>query len=194
MKVQHETLQTQTEQLLEDIAFEIFIGKTIYHEQFKQMSLEYDPHDGMDFDCEKMRLTSLEGVPQSIGRSFSCSDNQLTSLKGAPQYVRESFFCNNNQLTSLKGAPQSVGDSFYCKNNQLTTLEGAPQYVPGYFSCDNNQLTSLKGAPQSVGLRFSCYNNPKLSEAQIAHYEEFLTGMHQECLVDWHYMPPEKLK
>ena len=53
MKVQHETLQTQTEQLLEDIAFEIFIGKTIYHEHFKQMSLEYDPHDGMDFDCEK---------------------------------------------------------------------------------------------------------------------------------------------
>jgi hypothetical protein len=77
-------------------------------------------------------------------------------------------------------------------DNQLTSLEGAPQSVGGYFSCSNNHLTSLKGAPQSVDGVFYCYNNPKLSEAQINHYREFIRGEHQECLVDGHYMPPKQ--
>lgn len=114
------------------------------------MSLEYDPSDRMNFDCDKMLLTSLEGAPQSVDGDFSCNDNHLTSLEGAPQYV---------------------GGSFYCFNNQLT---------------------SLKGAPQSIGLGFSCVNNPKLSEAQITHYQEFLAGKHRECLVNGHYMPPKQ--
>jgi hypothetical protein len=76
----------------------------------------------------------------------------------------------------------------------LTSLEGAPQYVVGDFYCHNNHLTTLKGAPQYVGGHFYCSNNPKLSEAQINHYREFLKGEHQECLVDGHYMPPERLK
>ena len=62
------------------------------------------------------------------------------------------------------------------------------------FNCDEMLLTSLKGAPKSVGKGFSCNDNPKLSEAQITHYKEFIAGEHQECLVDWHYMPPENLK
>ena len=128
------------------------IIRPICHEKFKQMSLEYDPSDSMNFNCNKMLLTSLEG---------------------APQYVSGNFSCTNNQLTSLKGAPQSVGMYFYCNNNQLTSLEGAPQSVKGTFYCNNN---------------------PKLSEAQINHYREFLKGEHQECLVNGHYMPPERLK
>ena len=116
------------------------------------MSLEYDPSDIRDFNCEKMLLTSLEGAPQSVSGSFHCE---------------------NNHLTSLKGAPQSVSGAFYCFKNQLTTLEGAPQYV---------------------GLGFYCDHNPRLSDEQINHYREFLKGQHQECLVDGHYMPPERLK
>ena len=105
--------------------------RPIYHEKFKQMSLEYDPSDRMDFKCEKMLLTSLEDVPQ---------------------------------------------------------------YVKGDFSCRDNQLTSLEGAPQSVGGHFYYDHNPRLSDEQINHYREFLKGEHQECLVDGHYMPPERLK
>ena len=104
------------------------------------------------------------------------------------------FYCKDMFLTSLEGAPQNVGRDFYCHNNQLTSLKGAPQKIGGCFSCFNNQLTSLEGAPQSVGGYFLCSGNPKLSEAQIDHYKEFLKGEHQECLVDGHYMPPEALR
>ena len=42
-----------------------------------------------DFDCrECTSLTSLEGVPQEVGRNFSCSDcPSLTSLEGAPKKI-----------------------------------------------------------------------------------------------------------
>ena len=147
--------------------------RPMYQEKFKRMSLEYDPSDRMDFKCEKMLLTSLEGVPQYVKGDFSCRDNQLTSLEGAPHTVGGDFDCTLNQLTSLEGAPQSVGGVFSCSNNQLTSLEGVPKSVVGYFYCDHN---------------------PRLSDEQINHYREFLKGQHQECMVDGHYMPPENLK
>ena len=145
--------------------------RPIYHEKFKQMSLEYDHSGSMSFNCRNMLLTSLEGAPQYVGGYFDCS---------------------YNQLTTLKGAPQSVSGTFYCNDNHLTSLEGAPQYVRWGFSCDNNHLTSLEGAPQYVGGYFSCNNNPRLPDEQINHYREFLKGQHQECLVDGHYMPPKQ--
>ena len=111
------------------------------------------------FSCGGNKLTTLEGVPQSVGGDFYCNSNQLTTLEGAPQSVGGYFHCSYNKLTTLEGAPQSVGGYFSCYNNQLTTLEGAPQSVGGYFSCYNNQLTSLEGAPQSVG-DFHCNDNP----------------------------------
>ena len=91
--------------------------RPIYHEKFKQMSLEYDSSDRTDFKCDNMLLTSLEGAPQSVGRHFYCNNNHLTSLEGAPQRINGYFYCNDNQLTSLEGAPQSVGGGFYCDNN-----------------------------------------------------------------------------
>ena len=190
----HEKLETLNIGTVEFNPEFLMMIRPLYHEKFKQMSLKYDPYDSMDFDCEKMLLTSLEGAPQSINRGFYCNDNQLTSLKGAPQSVGWSFYCINNRLTSLEGAPQSVNGGFACSNNQLTSLKGAPQYVGGSFSCNDNPLTTLEGAPQKVGGSFFCGNNPKLSDAQIDHYKKFLKGEHQECLVDGHYMPPESLR
>ena len=173
----HKTLETLETLNMDTVEFNpefLRMIRTIYHEQFKQMSLEYGSYNRRDyFSCDKMLLTSLEGAPQKIKGYFSCNDNNLTSLEGAPQSVSGSFYCENNQLTSLEGAPQSVSGGFYCENNQLTTLAGAPQ---------------------SVRWGFFCNDNPKLSEAQINHYKEFRTGKHQECLVDGHYMPPERLK
>ena len=78
------------------------IIRPICHEKFKQMSLEYDPSDSMNFNCNKMLLTSLEGAPQYVSGNFSCTNNQLTSLKGAPQEVRWNFSCKHNPRLSYK--------------------------------------------------------------------------------------------
>ena len=87
------------------------------------------------FDCSRLGLKSLKGVPQTVGGDFKCSNNKLISLKGAPQKVGGEFNCSSNQLTSLEGAPQKVGGSFECYDNQLTSLEGAPQKVGRDFGC-----------------------------------------------------------
>ena len=73
-----------------------------------------------NFNCTNNQLTSLDGAPESIGKSFSCAENQLTRLEGAPQTVGVVFYCNNNQLTSLDGAPETVGGSFYCGSNPIS--------------------------------------------------------------------------
>ena len=109
-----------------------------------------------DFYCYDNSFKTLEGAPQTVGRSFSCEDNNLTSLEGAPETVGGGFYCDNNRLTTLEGAPQSVGGDFYCERNNLMTLEGAPETVGGNFFCGyNNRLTTLEGAPETIGGEFS---------------------------------------
>jgi hypothetical protein len=123
----------------------------------------------VDFDCRFNKLTTLEGVPQSVGSNFYCQGNQLTSLVNSPQLVGREFICSYNRLTSLKGAPQSVDGDFNCYDNQLTSLVGAPQSVSGNFICIFNQLTSLEGAPQSVGGGFNCRFNQLTSLEGAPH-------------------------
>ena len=123
----HKELETLNMDTVEFNTEFLMMIRPIYYEKFKQMSLEYDPSDKMEFNCAKMLLTSLEGAPQSVNGDFTCFDNQLTSLEGAPQSVGKRFSCNKNHLTSLEGAPQYVGESFYCSHNQLTSLENAPE-------------------------------------------------------------------
>jgi hypothetical protein len=126
----------------------------------KISSLEGSPQTVTgDFSCSYNQLTSLEGAPLTVEGYFDCSNNELTSLEGATQTVTKGFSCSHNQLTTLQGAPQTVEGDFYCDNNQLTTLEGAPQTVTKGFSCSRNQLTSLEGAPQTVGRDFFCSYN-----------------------------------
>ena len=113
------------------------------------------------FDCSRLGLTSLKGVPLSV-EYFICNENKLTSLKGSPQIVKYNFECNSNQLTSLEGSPREVGGNFSCSDNQLTSLKGAPKTVGGSFDCRYNHLTSLNGAPQYVDRNFYYYKNPDL--------------------------------
>ena len=120
-----------------------------------------------NFNCYYNQLTSLEGTPQTVGRSFNCGSNQLTSLVDAPKTVGGGFDCAINQLTSLDGAPKTVKGNFYCDSNQLTSLDGAPKTVDGSFYCGSNQLTSHEGAPQTVDRGFFCGSNP-VSERTLA--------------------------
>ena len=128
------------------------------HRDLSKLPLKFGKIDGA-FYCDRNKLTSLEGAPQTVTGSFICRTNMLTSLEGAPQTVTGSFICDFNRLISLKGAPESVGGNFYSDNNELITLEGAPKSVGGDFHCDRNKLTSLEGAPESVGGSFNCNYN-----------------------------------
>jgi uncharacterized protein YjbI with pentapeptide repeats len=49
-----------------------------------------------NFDCSSLDLTSLQGVPSSVGGSFFCANNKLASLQGAPSSVYDSFLCYGN--------------------------------------------------------------------------------------------------
>ena len=103
-----------------------------------------------DFECQRTRLTSLEGAPQHIDDDFWCHDNQLTSLEGAPQYVGGDFRCFGNQLTSLEGAPERIGGDFWCQDSRLSSLKGAPKYIGGNFRCHYNNLTSLENIHEQI--------------------------------------------
>ena len=95
-------------------------------------------------DLEDLELTKLPLKFGKIDGAFYCDRNKLTSLEGAPESVAGVFYCDRNQLTSLEGAPESVGGDFYSDNNELITLEGAPKSVGGDFHCDRNQLISAE--------------------------------------------------
>ena len=56
-------------------------------------------------------------LPFKFGRvdgDFSCADcTSLTSLEGVPQEVGRNFYCRNcPSLTSLEGAPKKIGGKF----------------------------------------------------------------------------------
>lgn len=97
-----------------------------------------------NFYCSHNELTSLEGVPKSVGGFFSCYKNNLTSLKGAPKSVGGDFNCSHNKLLSLKGSPESIGGWFVCNNNKLKSLEGVPESIGGYFVCSENKKKFTK--------------------------------------------------
>lgn len=111
------------------------------------------------FNCRGNALTSLRGVPHSVGESFICSNNKITSLEFAPQTVGDHFDCRRNELQYLIGAPPWVQKSFYCSNNLLISLAGAPIKVYGSFNCSDNKLIDLIGAPEFIGTNFSADNN-----------------------------------
>ena len=96
-----------------------------------------------DFDCSDQGLTDFKGVKFGVvDGTFDCDKNRLTSLEGAPLKVGGDFYCSYNRLTSLEGAPQEVVLSFVCQNNHLTSLEGAPLKVGGDFYCSENNPVS----------------------------------------------------
>jgi len=129
----------------------------LYSKKLIKLPLKFGNVSG-DFDFERNLLTTLEGVPKSVGGYFNCMNNKLSILKGCPKSVGGSFYCSKNKLTTLEGCSQSVGGNFYCGENKLTTLDCCPQSVGGSFYCNANQLTTLKGCPQSVG-SFDCSSN-----------------------------------
>ena len=116
-----------------------------------------------DFMSFRNSLTTLEGVPEEVGRHFNCQSNQIISLDYAPQRVGHDYSCSNNLLSKLHNIPDIIKGSFSCGNCQLSTLEGAPKEVEDNFNCTMNGLENLEGGPQSVGNFYFCRGNPLTS-------------------------------
>ena len=138
-----------------------------------------------NFYCSDNLLTSLEGSPQSVGKTFKCSSNLLTSLHGCPQIVYGDFLCHENGLSSIEGSPRKVGKDFWCGENNLVTLQGGPDIVGKDFECEGNLLTTLEGAPKTIPGDFFCYRNelkslegaPKKVEGHFSCFNNKLTSL-----------------
>lgn len=126
-------------------------------------------HVSVDFIITGVKLISLKGVPQTVGRDFSVENNMLTSLKHGPIWVGANYFCNNNQISTLKGAPKYILGHFKCDKNLLKSLVDGPIAVGGHLSCCDNKLTSLHGSFVEVSKAVHCYRNPLTSLKGIAH-------------------------
>lgn len=62
-------------------------------------------------------------LPISFGKvdkSFSCDGLGLSSLFGVPKSVGEGFFCKNNSLTSGMFCPEHVGKLAQLEGNNIT--------------------------------------------------------------------------
>jgi len=132
-------------------------------------SLKGAPEEvGGDFICNYIKLYSLEGAPETVGRDFICHSSALEVLRGAPKKVGGDFICDSNKLYSLEGVPEKVGRNFDCSYNRLKSLKGAPEAVVGDFDCAVNHLESLEGAPKKVGGDFFCRDNAEaFSEKEV---------------------------
>jgi hypothetical protein len=63
-----------------------------------QLPLVFNKVTG-DFDCSKLKLTTLKGSPIAVAGTFDCSYNNLTSLEYAPKSANVFIF--DNMITSL---------------------------------------------------------------------------------------------
>jgi hypothetical protein len=125
-------------------------GSVSLNSLWRKLPVQFGEVSG-SFTCASSHLTTLEGVPHTVGDTFDCSSNSLTSLAYAPHHVGKHFRCSHNQLTSLQHAPSHVQGYFNCAKNLLTDLVHAPTHVQDNFTCHGNPLTTLNGLPDHVG-------------------------------------------
>ena len=115
------------------------------------------------FDCNGLKLISLDGCPKYVGGDFYCFHNNLTSLDGCPEYVGRDFNCSVNNLINLKGCPEYVRGDFDCSYNNLTSLEHCPKYIKGSFNCSYNKLANLDYTPQKCDILYIKKNPIKIT-------------------------------
>ncbi len=66
-----------------------------------------------DFNCSGRKLTTLEGVPETVLGDFICSKNKLRNLKHSPRIVKGDFVCNDNKLANFNGISSEIGGEIY---------------------------------------------------------------------------------
>lgn len=62
------------------------------------------------FNCQSIKLTSLEGCPEKVGGDFNCRFNKLTSLEGCPEKVGGDFYFGYNDTEFTEQKVRSLCD------------------------------------------------------------------------------------
>jgi len=104
----------------DDLSIDVDGDVHLYSKNLEYLPLRFSYVSGA-FLCFDNELKTLEGCPQTVGRSFSCSNNFLASLKGCPQTVRGSFNCSYNKITDLEHFPED-SHTIYIENNPIYNL------------------------------------------------------------------------
>ena len=151
------------------------------HRDLSKLPLKFGKIDGA-FYCDRNKLTSLEGAPQTVTGSFICRTNMLTSLEGAPQTVTGSFICDFNRLISLKGAPLECGafhlnsttieDYKYpkslleilAKTNALYARKETKQLILTIMSADYFNKQLIENPEKTIMSLKSVWNDPEFKE------------------------------
>jgi hypothetical protein len=68
-----------------------------------------------NFDCSRLKLTTLKNSPKEVGGNFDCTYNQLSSLEYAPKKV-EGTFAFDNMVKSIFTGDRS------CNFNQVALV------------------------------------------------------------------------
>jgi len=94
------------------------------------------------------KLKSLKGAPTYIGRDFNSRNCRITSLEGLPNSLEGFLQVHGSNLTDLNGSPRDIGGAFYVYNAPLTSLEGIPNTTK--YSIDLTSSDSLLWDPSPL--------------------------------------------
>jgi hypothetical protein len=134
----------------------------------KLATLEGCPDEvGKDFEIQAVDMVNLVGGPKKVGGQYAITSSKvLESLDGMAGDVGGKIYISwCSKLKSLKGLPDTVhGDLMLCANLSLLSLDGCSQRVEGRCSLqDTAFIKSLQGGPQYVGSTFDIVGCKKLT-------------------------------
>jgi hypothetical protein len=116
-------------------------------------------------DLTGTKITSLEGLPDTINGGLSVGFTQITTLEGLPHTINGDLDISENQITSLQGLPPTINGNLDIGHTQITSLEELPPTIHGGISLLATQITSLKGLPPTIN------GNLDISRTQITNLE-----------------------
>jgi len=93
---------------------------------------------------------------------INLANNQITSLEGMPSTIGDGLYLGNNQIISLKGLPDVVHGFLSLNENQtLTSLNGLPKKIDGNLNLVNIPATSI---PEGLDITGKIYLSPSQTE------------------------------
>lgn len=133
---------------------------------FTELPIRFGQVTGI-FDCSNCGLTTLKGVPHTVGKGFYCADNKLTSLEYCPNEVG-GFNCDGNDITNLDYLPEQIEFRFYCKRNPIGSIfTGVGQdflYAFRTYKVINGVEVNLKRLKYVMGLFGRIINIEKIEQ------------------------------
>ena len=128
--------------------------------ELTKLPLKFGKIDG-DFHCDRNKLTSLEGAPQTVTGSFICDFNRLISLKGAPLECG-TFHLNSTTIENYK-YPKSLLE-ILAKTNALYARKETKQLILTIMSADYFNKQLIENPEKTIMSLKSVWNDPEFKE------------------------------